>query len=317
MPTIADIDALYASFCAAVPEEMRELARSLAFELRLTPAPGIPWSGVFKHRVTLQAPCLLFERTAGLEPWALERATLAHMLAVIEAFGTDRIADRQIAGTPELSRVLALARAARDEALLGIGGASAVQMAQDADRGTRDAIAKERDLLGSSEGVDFETYEAVSGGKQSVGLPASMVLARAAGFDPPQLEAVSSTLMGVWLGLQFLDDVVDWEDDVTHGGAWAVVLSRRSEPSVPPTTNPDALKQHVLSSGVLAKMLALSAQRFDSALAGAESLGAEGLAEWLRARSAESLAFCEHERKSPGYLRRLKQLSPWAAEVLA
>src|SRR5262249_42527663 len=151
-----------------------------------------------------------------IAPEATERAILAHMLSVIEAFGTDRIADNQVMDKPELRRVLALLRAARDEALFGIGGAHAVQFAQRADRQTNDAIATERDLLAHGRAVTFETYEAVSAGKQSVGFPACIALAQSAGFEGAKLETVSSTLMGVWLGLQFQDDVVDWEDDVAH-----------------------------------------------------------------------------------------------------
>jgi hypothetical protein len=316
MPKVLDIDALYERFCVALPPELRGFGRSLAFELKLAPEPSIPWSSVFKHRVTLQAPGLLYEDTAAFEAGALEKAVFAHMLAVIEAFGTDRIADQQVADAPELRRVLALIRGARDEALSGIGGPTAVLMAHDADRVTRDSIARERNLLARGDGVDFATYEAVSAGKQSVGLPASVVLAQTAGFGPEKLETVNSTLMGVWLGLQFQDDVVDWEDDVTHGGAWAVVLARQCEPSTATAATAEELKRSVFSTGVLAKMLGLSAERFHAALAGAEALGADRLAEWLRARSAEALDFCENERKSPGYLRRMKQLAPWAAEVL-
>ena len=318
MPVIIDIDALYEGFCAALPPEVRTPARSLAFALKLAPDPSIPWSAVFKNRVTLRAPALLFEHTPGVEKSAAERAGLAHMLAVIEAFGTDRIADEQVTATPELLQVLGFARSARDDAMSWLGGAEAARMAREADQRTRDAITEERTLLGRGEALDFETYERVSAGKQSVGVPPSVALAQVAGFDPPKVDAVKSTLMGVWLGLQFQDDVVDWEDDVALGGAWAVVLARQSTRSASAhTTNLEELEEQVHSSGVLTKMLALSAARFHSALIGAESLGATELAAWLRARSAEAAELCEHERKSPGYVRRMKQLAPWAAEVLA
>jgi hypothetical protein len=317
MPTITDIDALYDGFCAALPPELRGFGRSLAHQLKLAPEPSIPWSAVFKNRVTLHAPTLLFEVTPGVAAALAERASLAHMLAVIEAFGTDRIADQQVAATPELLRVLDLARSARDEALSGIGGAAAARMAQEADRRTRNAIETERKLLVRGAGVDFATYETVSADKQSVGLPASLVLAQVVGFAAAKLDAVRSTLMGVWLGLQFQDDVVDWEDDLALGGAWAVLLARHSAPSAPASADPGDLKRHVFSSGVLAQMLALSAGRFRTALTGAESLGATELAEWLRARSAEAIELCEREKESPGYLQRMKRLAPWAAEVLA
>lgn len=311
-----DIDSLYDVFCAALPPESRAVALALAYELKLAPAPDLPWSAVFKHEVTLGAPALIAENMHGAESRATERAVLAHMLAVIEAFGTDRIADEQVAGSPELAEVLRLARTARDAALFEIGGADAKRMAEQADRQTREAIATERLLLARGEPVDFGTYESVSAGKQAVGLPASLVLARTAALHGPKLETVRETLMGIWLGLQFQDDVADWEDDVTRGGAWAVLLARRV---LPAALNPSAfpnLRELVLSSGVLASMLGLSAGRFRTALAGAESLGAERLSAWLRARSAEALDLCEKEGRSPGYFGRLKALAPWAAEVL-
>jgi hypothetical protein len=317
MAAIADVDVLYDGFCAALPTELREFGRSLAYELKLAPDPSIPWSAVFKNRITLQAPSLLFAGTPGIEQVAAEHAGLAHMLAVIEAFGTDRIADKQVIATPELLRVLEAARNARDDALSRIGGTGAARMAREADQQTRGAIMAERSLLAGGEGVDIEVYQTVSALKQSVGVPPSVVLAQGAGFEPARIEVVRSTLMGVWLGLQFQDDVVDWEDDVALGGAWAVALARHSARAERVSTNPEDLKSLVSSSGVLVTMLELSARRFQSALAGAESLGAMQLADWLRVRSAEAIEFCERERESPGYVRRMRLLAPWAAEVLA
>src|SRR5687768_15262124 len=52
----SDIDSLYTSFCENLPSPLRHIARTLAFRLRLVPEPEIPWSDVFKHAVTLQAP---------------------------------------------------------------------------------------------------------------------------------------------------------------------------------------------------------------------------------------------------------------------
>jgi hypothetical protein len=314
MTTTPDIDVLYERFCSALPTDVQPLARSLAFELKLVPTPSVPWSAVFKHAVTLQAPRLLAEGISAESP-AIERAVLAHMLAVIEAFGTDRIADQQVDDKPELHRVLSFVRTARDEALSAIGGDDAMRMARAADLETRAAIASERTILGRGEPVDFLTYEATSAGKQAVGIPASVALAKSARLGSAQLDIVRSTLMGIWLGLQFQDDVADWEDDIAHGGAWAVVLARQARFENKTHGAPN-LKHLVLSSGVLAEMLALSASRFYSAVAGAESLGAGRLAEWLRARAAEVFDFCEKERRNPGYLWRMKRLAPWASEVL-
>lgn len=311
-----DIDTLYDAFCSSLPSQMQALGRSLACELKLAPTPDIPWSGVFKHAVTLEAPRLLSPAMPGVDPRMIERGVLAHMLSVIEAFGADRLADGQIEDKPELRRLLELARQGRDEALFGIGSVDAVRMALDADRQTLDAIATERTLLTKGAAIDFATYESVSAGKQAVGLPASLALAKAAGLDPEKVDIVRSTLLCTWLGLQFRDDVVDWEEDAGRGGAWALLLARKEQPDDRPPSRIEELTQWVLRTGVLAEMLRLSAARFQTARVGAEMLGAEELTGWLRGREAEAFDLCERERNSPGYVRRARLLAPWAAEVL-
>jgi hypothetical protein len=317
MTNDVDIDALYESFCKSVPAALAETARTLAFKLKLVPSPDIPWSAAFKHPITLGAPALFAEAMPGIDPRTVERAVLAHMLAVVEAFGTDRIADQQIVAEPSLHHLLELIRSARDEALSSIGGEGTSAIARQADRQTVEAIATERRLLVAGEPVSLETYERVSAGKQAVGLPGTVVLAEAAGWGKAQSEAVRSTLMGVWLGLQFQDDVIDWEDDTTRGGAWAVLLALRSNRGASAPVELDGLRRLVLSSGTLADMLRLALGKFQVARAGAEWLGAGQLAEWLRAREVEALDYCAQENRSPGYVLRLKKLSPWAMEVLS
>jgi hypothetical protein len=312
-----DIDTLYDSFCRSVPAALEGTARTLAFKLKLVPNHDIPWSAVFKHAVTLGAPALFAEAMPGVDARTVERAVFAHMLAVIEAFGTDRIADQQIPDEPALRQVLELTRSARDEALSSIGGEGTSAIARQADRQTVEAIATERRLLFGGEPVSLETYERISAGKQAVGLPGTVVLAEAAGWGETQLEAVRSTLMGVWLGLQFQDDVIDWEDDITRGGAWAVLLALRSNGGAPAPVELEGLRRLVLSSGTLADMLRLALGKFQVARAGAEWLGAGQLAEWLRAREVEALDYCAEENRSPGYVLRLKKLSLWALEVLS
>ena len=313
-----DIDALYESFCNQVPASMREVAFRLAFTLRLVPSADIPWSAAFKNVVTLQAPWLCVDPVSDALADSVERAVLAHMLAIIEAFGTDRIADEQVTDTPELRNVLALMREARDEALKGLGGSDAVRIAREADEQTRTAIAREREMLLRGDPVSLDKYEHVSAGKQAVGLPGSLALAAAVDWSAERKATLRSTLLGVWLGLQFQDDVVDWEDDATRGGAWAVVLAHhRVGTSARGVENREALRRVVHSSGVLADMLGLALEQYRAALSGAERLGAERLAAWLRERVAEVAEYHEKEHTHPGYLWRLKKLAPWSAEVLA
>jgi hypothetical protein len=309
-----DIDALYDAFCTQLPEEIRKAGETLACDLGLSPRRDIAWSDVFKHEVTLQAPVFFAEGMPGVERRLLETAVLAHMLSVIEAFGSDRIADRQAEDTPELRRVLSCMRDARDAALEATGGPAFRETAARADRRTHDAISSERVALLRGEAVSIEEYSEISAGKQAVGIPASLALARAAGWAQSAIDTVQSTLMGVWLGLQFQDDVADWEEDLVRGGAWAVLLSRRSTPAY--TGDDASLRRLVFSSGVQAEMLELAEWHFSEAAKGADTLGALQLGRWARGRASEVREQSEGERRSPGYVSRSRKLGAWKAEVL-
>jgi hypothetical protein len=309
-----DIDALYDGFCDQLPGDVRSAGKTLACDLGLVPKPDIAWSDVFKHEVTLQAPVFFAEGMPGVERPLLEAAVLAHMLSVIEAFGSDRIADRQAEDTPELRRLLSLMRDARDDALAATAGSALREIARRADRRTRDAISSERVALLCGAAVSLEKYSEISAGKQAVGIPGSLALARAAGWATHAIECLESTLMGVWLGLQFQDDVADWEEDFARGGAWAVLIARRSL-SVD-ANDLASLRRLVLSSGAQVEMLELAHQHLFDAARGADALGALRLGRWARDCAAEAREQAEGERRSPGYFSRARKLGAWKAEVL-
>ncbi len=313
------IDPLYDAFVRSLTGSLSEGARALAVTLRLAPERGIPWSLVFSHEVTLGAPALVAEALPRIERPRVEAAVSAHMLAVIEAFGTDRIADQQVPASPELQALLQAIRDGRDASLARVGdprllgqeprGGSATY--EEADRTTRDAIALEASILSTRREVGFDEYEAVSLGKQAVGFPASLALASAVGADLARLRTLSDVLAGVWLGLQLADDVNDWEDDAARTGAWAIVLAGADRSQA----HRD-VRRAVLESGVLAKMLARSHGHFRAAEQGAESLGATRLARGAGERATEVWKLVEAERAAPGYVARRQSLGAWAAEVL-
>jgi hypothetical protein len=310
-----DIDALYDAFCSGLPPDLRGTARALAAALGLVPNADVPWSQVFKNEVTLRAPNLIAEGMPGIGPALVEKAVLAHMLSIIEAFGTDRVADRQVDETPELRRILQSLRTARDDALQTLGGDACRALAAEADRRTHQAILAERSVLVRGDAVDFEMYREISSGKQAVGLPASIALATRAGWTTSQLVTLRSTLMGVWLGLQFQDDVADWEDDLTRGGAWLVVLARGANPEGA-RSDLASVQATVFGSGVLARVLDLSRAEYAQAGAGAELLGAHRLAQWATDRGHQATTEADGERRSPGFVGRLRKLNAWKAEVL-
>jgi hypothetical protein len=318
-----NVDALYAGFVGALPDGLRDLAFRLPHELGLAPAPGLSWSKVFAHRVTLEAPAMLAEAFPRVEPGIVRLAVLGQILSVIEAFGFDRVADGQVQPTSELLALLEHFRAARDRALEGVHPGAA-RLGHLADQETRVAIQQEHTLLGHVEAVSFDEYRRVSSGKQAVGLPASVALAQAAGATASQIEETTRALRCVWLGLQFEDDVADWEDDWRQGrGAWAVSLTRRrlevvkEQPTDDRPTEPDVLRRRVFNMRVLYLMLRAARHQYRSAWRYSRGLGASNLAAWADERKRNLDDVLPKEESHAGYFVRARKLASWAAEVLS
>jgi hypothetical protein len=316
-------DALFAAFVASLPADLAEEARGLAVTLGLAPTRAVPWSEVFSHEITLLAPRLVAEAMPGLPAEVMRDACLAHLLAIVEAFATDRVEDGQVRETPGLQALLHRVREARDAAL---GRVRTDERYGPAQSETMAAIEAERKTFGAGEPVSFARYLAVSHGKQRVGLPASIALAQAAGWDERRRRSLARLLDAVWLGLQIHDDVLDWQDDMARGGAWATLLAafalvpgnaplaragRRDAPTVPVS-----VRGLVHASGILARMLEASARRFRAARRRAAALGAHRLAAWAREREAVTSDLAWREAESPGYTQRAHALSAWAKTVL-
>jgi hypothetical protein len=320
MNVLDQVDEFYAAFVESLPGVLAAEARDLAFTLRLAPARGVPWSRVFGHEVTLAAPALVAEAMPYVAPALVRDAVMAQAFAAIEAFGTDRIEDRQIVPSEALVDVLVRIRAARDRAAARVCGAmrDASVDFDAAHQRTLGAIRLERRLQSAGRAVTFAVYEDVSLGKQSVGFPPSMALALAAGWTEGQRLALRDVLESIWLGLQMPDDAVDWEDDQVRGGSWAVVVARGSQSSPPAAANDKgALRQLVWSSGVLAHMLDRAATHFRRVERIGGSLGAGRLASWGRQRAIETEAMAKAESNHAGYAARAHALIAWRREVLA
>jgi hypothetical protein len=316
------VDELFEAFTRSLPESLGEEARSLAFTLGLAPSVAVPWSEVFSHEVTLAAPAMLTEAMPGVRGSVLQDAVLAHLLAVIEAFGTDRIEDGQVAPTPGLRALLASARRARDEAILRVAVRPDDPVLEyvNADRETGIAIALERLLLVRALPVSFPRYLAISLGKQRLGIPASIAAAHAAGWDAKRRRVLGRTLEAAYLGLQLHDDVIDWEDDLRAGGAWALSLANEAAPHAVDAGDRTAaldVRRHVYASGVLARMLRGSERFFRATRRRAAALGALRLASWAREREAHLRGLAEAEERTPGFANRAHALGPWAREVLS
>ncbi len=241
---------------------------------------------------------------------------------MVDAFGRDRIEDEQIDATPSVFAVLGQARRERDRAIGRLLGPALARHHgfELVDARSIQAIRQERVILRAARAVDFAEYERASLEKQNVGIVASMALARAAGWDDRRCHAVRTTLEAIWLGLQMPDDVVDWEDDMRHGGAWAVCLMegcRTPPPSGSRLKAPPSVRQRVLESGVLEQMLTRALRHMRAARRLAETLQARRLATWAHAQERKYETLVTAEAKSPGYAVRAHALAAWAGEVLA
>jgi len=311
------VDDLYEAFADRIGEPLSASARDLPRALHLAPLP-VPWSRVLSHEVTLGAPALFAEAMVGVPRSIVRDAVLAHLLAVVDAFGTDRIEDEQIEGSPSVFAVLGQARRERDRAMARICGATPPPESdfRNTDALTIRAIRNERAVLLSARPVDVKTYEAASLDKQCTGIVASVTLARIAGWSDRRCNAVRGALGSVCLGLQIADDVVDWEDDLQRGGAWPVCLMRGQGP-VSGLRVREPIRNQVLRSGILAVMLKRAWAHMRAARRRAMVLGARRLGAWAGEQETRLAALFAAESRSAGYAVRAHALAAWASEVLA
>lgn len=311
------VDDLYEAFADRIGEPLSDSARDLPRALRLAPQP-VRWSRVFSHEVTLGAPALFAEAIVGLPSSLTRDAVLAHMLAVIDAFGTDRIEDEQIETSPGVYAVLGQARRERDRAMARIYGGRppAASDFRAADALSLGAIRRERAMLLSARPVNMKIYETASLDKQCAGILASVALVRAGGWTERRCRAVRATLGSVSLGLQIADDVVDWEDDLQRGGAWAVCLMRGHAPASS-SRGRESIRNQVLQSGILAVMLRRALAHMRAAKRRARALGVHRLASWAEQQASRLDGLASAEAQSAGYAVRAHSLAAWANEVLA
>jgi hypothetical protein len=317
-----ELDELYSGFCEDLPLELRGCAQDLPYLLRMAPLPGTPWSEVFGHEVTFAAPALFAEAMPNISRSQVRDAMLAHALAVIDAFGTDRMEDSQIPRSYEIRDLIVHLRAARDRALSRVVPDKS-EMTTFAVSHARmiAAVRAEGRVFGGCEPADFVRYERIAAGKTAIGLPASVALAKAAGFSEAECRAVGKTLESIWLGMQYHDDVVDWEDDYRRGNAWAVQLARGAVSEVSPRierpTERNPVRDMVLESGVLSHMLERSFRHFRAARKRGEALGVTTLCAWAKSKEDHAKMLARHERQNAGYALRMHALSGWAARVLS
>ena len=228
MDELQRVDELYRAFCQTLQGPLRAEAQNLAYTLGLAPARDTPWSAVFSNTITLAAPALVAEAMPHVPVTTVREALLAHMLAVIDAFATDRLKDGQVQQTWQIEALLAHVRRARDLAIqrLAPAGPDATIDFQAAEELTLHAIEEERSVLAGGAPAHIRRYRAISRAKQRLGIPATVALATAAGWDGRRRGALARMLESIWVGMQYWDDAMDWEEDWARGCAWALTLAR-------------------------------------------------------------------------------------------
>jgi hypothetical protein len=302
------VDDLYEGFVDRMGSGLSASARDLPRVLRLT-SVAQPWSQVFEHEITLGAPALFAESMVGV-PSALTRdAVLAHLLAVIDSFGTARVEDERIDASPHVFAVLSRARHERDRAMMRLFSRTPLSDTdfRAADAMTIRAVRRERSMIQSTYPVDFDLYEDTLLDKRCSGVLASVALARIAGLGPRRCRAVRATLESISLSLQIYDDVVDWEADLQRGGAWVMCLMRGTMP--PPysgkhATRGTGARSEVLGSGILEAMLSRARMHMRSARRLASALRAQRLASWAAAQEARLESLVAAEADSAGFAVR-------------
>jgi hypothetical protein len=299
-PVHEGIDRTYARFVRELPADLAAIAHDLPHRLGLTPNPGTPWSRIFNNGAVLGLPMLLLADPSRVPPEITRTAAAAHLFAIIGAFARDRIDDGQVVvGLRERAIIDRLDRA-RDAALAPLR-ALAPAFIRDfgwAERMTAESVAEERATAAGQEPATLARYLAVAWKKQGLAFPAALAAAAAAGLPAEAQRQVEAVAAGAALGLQYRDDVVDWEDDLVHGFAWAPAVFASAAAAPAPIST---LAARLHASGGLVRMLGMSSAAFGSAANAAAALGAEALATWAREQAELTAELARHEAVSPGF----------------
>jgi hypothetical protein len=335
MPGLPIVDYVYRSFVEGLPPSLRRGAGTLAYSLGLTASPDAPWSHVFPQEVTLGLPLLLAEAMPGVDPALVHNAMMAHALTVIGTYCNDWILDGDEEPTPELRAVLDAMFQERDRAMEKLGSPPDFPefVFALADEAAAPAIAEERAMLERQDRCNFEVYDHFTMEKHYPSLPASMMLARAAGLSGERLGLVLEIVMGIELGLQIRQDARSWEDDHERGGSWVISLVKhleskeleqveagepegmgadaglrgRSEPPLPITSLEEA-RRRVMDSDVLVRLLDRSRVYLGIARSAAQALGMDSIACWAEREEIVTAKLAEQEARIPGFAVRWEKL---------
>src|SRR5262249_17458291 len=106
---------------------------------------------------------------------------------------------------------------------------------------------------------------------------------------------------------QYRDDVVDWTDDQSTSGSWAVALLEAPPEGVRAGEVTEAMHERLRVEGTLVRMLGMSGEAFMTAAAAAKALDAPSLAAWSARQAEIACEVAAREAAEPGHAVRWEQ----------
>lgn len=281
-----DVDALYAGFCAAIPNGVAPAAHSVGPLLLGAPSRS-QLSEYFEHPFILEAPDFIAESLPTPSPRAIRDATLAHLLTVLRSAAELRAARSEPALRGGLEPILAELRAARDRVIANLSpiGLDAFEIAEQRASRALDDIQR---VFAGGEGANLSDYLLLTREIMAPRVQACRLLATMAGQSDERLLLLERALECVWVARETERDAEGWRRGWRAASGWVVCLARsargRASADQERSTEPDLIARMVHESGVLDSMRACAARLWDAAAHRAAQLGASRLALWTKQR---------------------------------
>jgi hypothetical protein len=256
----------------ALPPALREVARSLPYAMGFSPQPRWrTWRDVYGTPVFRALPFLIAEAFPSVPRATVEQLGFAHALTILLALIDDRLNDCQLAFARD-TNLLRHAVEAEITAVL----ATTVGQRGDFWRRVRHDVrayvhghATEPTLwIGGQRAYNHSHYARDSAAKTAVCRISAVAVALLGGASPAAVRRVVALLDHYLVGMQYLDDAVDWEEDF-RGGRWTYFLQLHLRPqearrAVPVTLA--ALRSRVVTSQVTADFFARGSRHYAACL---------------------------------------------------
>ncbi len=291
----AQIEAEYQRDLMCAPRHLTVAREGLTRRIGFGSDAAAEWPRRFTPMVLLY-PSLQAEAFPPIALGAAQRATLAHVYFLIFSVLDDRRRDGQIVLTPaELEFTAWLFE--RGLEILGefVPEPELEQIAASVlERYERGHVKLNR--LGAGEGVPQKQMSAIVVGRSYWGVLATQGLFQACPEMRPDVIRAFESL--VW-GIQWVDDIEDWRDDLMTQDDNLMMLamdpqSLQVAAAAPPEMRRGIVAKTILEQGAISHATSQARIAFDAAATAQEQLGCRTMAELIRER-AGALAGIERE----------------------